>query len=145
MVQIQPPHTDVSTAIQVHYHILTCQKLHTPQEATNTPYISPLDIYNGIVTLGWGDFTKIHPLHTPVLPCHSSMLSHFDVAKIIYPSRGNKYSIHSTLGYVKRYWYLWLGWFGQNSPSAHWFVWRHSHSSSLFDVVKIIRPSWDNK
>ena len=74
MVQIQPPHTDVSTVIQVHYHFLTWQKSHTPQEATNIAYISPLDMYSGIGTLGWGDLAKIHPPHTDV----------FDVIQLHY-------------------------------------------------------------
>ena len=64
MVQIQPPRTDVSTVIQLHYHYFEVAKSHTPQEATNTAYISPLDMYSGIGTFGWGDMAKIHPPHT---------------------------------------------------------------------------------
>ena len=89
MVQIQPPRTDVSTVIQLHYH-------------------------------------------------------YFEVAKIKYPSRGNKYSIHSTLGYVQWYWFLWLGRFGQNPPMVHWFVLRHAYELSLFGMAKIICASWGN-
>ena len=54
MVQIQPPHTDVSIGIQTHHHFLNWQKSHTTQEATNTAYIQPLDMYSGVGTLDWG-------------------------------------------------------------------------------------------